>query len=83
VTPKRPGVGPVPDLKVLYVPKYRAHRPDTEAKLFDKRSTPAEHRMTPGNYVIWAAEPNNSKSGTKQLTEISGRMDRSIDVDAP
>jgi hypothetical protein len=83
VIPKRPGVGAVPDLKVLYVPKYRANRPDTEAKIFDKRSTPAEHRMTPGNYVIWAAEMNGSKSGTRQPVQIEGSMDRAIDVDAP
>ena len=79
----RRGSGAVNNWQVFYLLKIYEAAPGTSATTFATLSAPAETRLEPGRYWIWARDPTTGRTSERTLVRVSGKQEFRIELPVP
>jgi len=69
--------------QVLYLLKIYESAAGTSPTTFATLSAPAETRLEPGRYWIWARDPATGRTSERALVRVSGKQEFRIDLPVP
>jgi len=69
--------------QVLYLLKIYEGARGTAPTTFPTLSAPAETRLEPGRYWIWARDPATGRTSERALVRVSGKQEFRIDLPVP
>jgi hypothetical protein len=79
----RRGSTSVNNWQVFYLLKIYEAAPGTSPTTFATLSAPAETRLEPGRYWIWARDPATGRTSERALFRISGKQEFKVDLPVP
>jgi len=79
----RRGPASVNNWQVFYLLKIYEAAPGTSPTTFATLSAPAETRLEPGRYWIWARDPATGRTSERALFRISGKQEFKVDLPVP
>lgn len=79
----RRGAATVNNWQVFYLLKIYETAPGTAPNTFATLSAPAETRLEPGRYWIWARDPATGRTSERALFRISGKKEFQVDLPVP
>jgi hypothetical protein len=79
----RRGGGTVSDWQVLYLLKIYERVSGASAENFPTLSSPAEVRVEPGRYWVWARDPATGRSSERALVRVAGQPEIRVDLPVP
>jgi len=79
----RRGSASVNNWQVFYLLKIYEAAPGTSPTTFPTLSAPAETRLEPGRYWIWARDPATGRTSDRALVRVSGKQEFRIDLPVP
>ena len=80
---KRRGAASVNNWQVFYLLKIYETAAGTSPTTFPTLSAPAETRLEPGRYWIWARDPATGRTSERALVRVSGKQEFRIDLPVP
>ncbi len=79
----RRGSASVNNWQVFYLLKIYETAAGTSPTTFPTLSAPAETRLEPGRYWIWARDPATGRTSERALVRVSGKQEFRIDLPVP
>jgi len=79
----RRGSSSVNNWQVFYLLKIYETAAGTSPTTFPTLSAPAETRLEPGRYWIWARDPATGRTSERALVRVSGKQEFRIDLPVP
>jgi hypothetical protein len=79
----RRGSDVVNNWQVFYLLKIYEDAPGTAPTTFATLSAPAEARLEPGRYWIWARDPATGRTSERALFRVSGMQEFRVDLPVP
>jgi len=79
----RRGAASVNNWQVFYLLKIYETAAGTSPTTFPTLSAPAETRLEPGRYWIWARDPATGRTSERALVRVSGKQEFRIDLPVP
>jgi len=79
----RRGSASVNNWQVFYLLNIYETAAGTSPTTFPKLSAPAETRLEPGRYWIWARDPATGRTSERALVRVSGKQEFRIDLPVP
>lgn len=79
----RRGADTVNNWQVFSLLKIYEHASGASAAAFATLSAPAETRLEPGRYWIWARDPATGRTSERTLFKVAGRQEFSLDLPVP
>jgi hypothetical protein len=79
----RRGSETVHNWQVFYLLKIYENASGASANAFATLSAPAETRLEPGRYWIWARDPATGRTGERTLFKVAGRQEFTLDLPVP
>ena len=79
----RRGSETVNNWQVFYLLKIYERAPGTAPTTFETLSAPAQTRLEPGRYWIWARDPASGRTSERTLFLVSGKQEFRIDLPVP
>ena len=79
----RRGGDTVGDWEVLYLLKIYERVSGASPENFPTLSSPAEARVEPGRYWLWARDPTTGRSSDRALVKVAGQPEVRVDLPVP
>lgn len=79
----RRGSETVNNWQVFYLLKIFEGATGASANAFATLSAPAETRLEPGRYWIWARDPTTGRTSERTLLKVAGKREFSVDLPVP
>lgn len=79
----RRGAETVNNWQVFYLLKIYERASGASANAFETLSAPAQTRLEPGRYWIWARDPATGRTSERTLFKVAGKQEFSVDLPVP